>query len=351
MTVIPGDGYGGMMAHPQQARPPLAVFDRVGAWLAESGAASGPATNSEAPASAEISIDGARIRETPITIEPPSGRVFGIISEPVERPVVDTTLVLLNAGALRHIGPGRMWVEIARRWAARGVPCVRIDIEAIGEADGPEAIYDDVRKLYVPGLTEQVLRVLDVLEARGLPRRFVLGGLCSGAYWAFHGALDDERVACGLLVNSRAIYWDDSIVESREARKGGKLLSGSLWSRFFRGGVDPRRILEFARATLITLLRLPAHLLKRRSRRGQVDTALDRLRDAGKRIVFIFGEREPLLDELEREGQLARLDEWPNVEIERVPGRYHSLEPISAQKRVHEAVDRALEAELARATT
>ena len=348
VTVIPGDGYGAMMEHPQRAQPPLEVFERVGTWLAELSGAGAGATTPDAPSSAEMRVGDTRIRETAFTIEQPFGRAFGIVAEPVEGPVAETTLVLLNAGALRHIGPGRMWVEIARRWAARGVPCVRIDIESVGEADGVEGVYDEVRELYVPNLTKQVIDSLDALEARGMSRRFVLSGLCSGAFWAFHAALDDERVASALLVNSRAIYWDETLEDVREAQKAGKLLSGSLWSRFFRGGVDPRRILEFARASLRSLISLPARVLRRRAARGKVDAALDRLRDAGKRIVFIFGEREPLLDDLEREGQLARLDHWPNVEVERVPGRYHSLEPISAQGRVHEAIDRALETELQR---
>lgn len=349
VTIAPGVGYGNMMDHPQRSRPPREVFAAVKSWLAEGEPTCDSPAAVDGRATMELKVGDVLIRETPITIEEDFGRAFGIVAEPVDGPTAEICLVLLNAGALRRVGPGRMWVEIARRWAAKGVPCVRLDIEAIGEADGAEAVYDEVRELYVLGLVDQVIDALDALESRGLPRRFVLAGLCSGAHWSFHAALQDERVASALLVNSRALYWDATLDATREARKSSKLLTGSLWSRFLRGGVSPRRVFEFASAILLTLVRLPISMAKRRAGRRLVDDAFDRLRDAHKRVLFIFGEREPLLDDLEREGQLARLDRWPNIEIEQVPGRYHSLEPISAQRRVHEALDRALEVELDRA--
>ena len=60
---------------------------------------------------------------------------MGILTEPVG-PAVDLCAVWLNAGPQRRIGPNRMWVETARRWAALGVPSVRVDLAAIGDADG-----------------------------------------------------------------------------------------------------------------------------------------------------------------------------------------------------------------------
>ena len=44
----------------------------------------------------------------------------------------------MNAGGVRHIGPNRMWVEAARRWAAQGIPSARVDFIRVGESDGDE---------------------------------------------------------------------------------------------------------------------------------------------------------------------------------------------------------------------
>ena len=43
-------------------------------------------------------------------------------------------------------------------------------------------------------------------------------------------------------------------------------------------------------------------------------------------------------------------ERWPNVKLELIPGRDHTLRPLYSQERAHEALDRALDRELARGT-
>src|SRR5205823_13947176 len=132
-------------------------------------------------------LDSGGVRETPITIEQPFGHLFGVIAEPPTAGPLATAagrqaelaVLLLNAGAIRRVGPNRMWVEAARRWAALGVPTLRLDLEGLGDADGEASRFADVAELYVPRFIDQVRDALEVLEARGVARRFVLAGLCS----------------------------------------------------------------------------------------------------------------------------------------------------------------------------
>src|SRR5205823_6146413 len=81
---------------------------------------------------------GTTIVERPTALEFAGGRQFGMISEPAHGEREPLCAVLLNGGALRRIGPNRTWVELARRWSARGIPTVRIDFEGIGDSDGDE---------------------------------------------------------------------------------------------------------------------------------------------------------------------------------------------------------------------
>ena len=61
----------------------------------------------------------------------------------------------------------------------------------------------------MPDYVAQVRAVLDALQRRGLPRRFLLAGLCAGAYWSLHTALEDDRVAAVGLLNPRELTEED----------------------------------------------------------------------------------------------------------------------------------------------
>jgi len=362
VDVARGAGYGAMMAGPEQALAPTRVFAQVDAWLrATAGDGSGaPGAASQAPGTAsrgdgaleavELTVAGTRVRETPLTVDQPFGQLFGILTEPAEAPAAELCALMLNAGAIRRIGPNRMWVEIARRWAARGVSTLRLDIEGLGDADGDASRFTEVAEFYVPELVDQVLATLDVLATRGPYRRFVLSGLCSGAYWSFHGALRDERVVAALMLNPRAMFWNPSLGVVRGFRRG--LLRRSSWHRVLRGEVPLTQVVALAEKTPVALASFPRRTLaRRRARRlggDELDDALDQLREAGKHILFAFSENEPLYEELEREGHWDRRDHWPNVTFEFIPGRDHTLRPIESQRRAHELLDRALERELGR---
>jgi alpha-beta hydrolase superfamily lysophospholipase len=368
VTLSAGTGYGEMMARPHDAISPLAVFAEVSGWLKVSASTAGPSTTQPAApgkegepgqahavptsSSIELEMDGTRIRETPITIAQPFGNLFGVLAEPLSGSDGDTCAVLLNAGAIRRIGPNRMWVETARRWSALGVPTVRLDLEGIGDADGDSGAFGEMAGLYVPELVEQVRGALDRLAALGYGPRFVLAGLCSGAYWGFHAALNDERVVGAYLLNARALFWDPTLEVTREVRKA--FLRWSAWRKVLRGEVPMERMARLVRRTPgVFARRAVAHVAQRAAQQArggdQLDLALDQLRDDGKRIELMFSAGEPLYEELESEGRLARLGRWPNVGLEMIAGNIHTLRPAEAQASAHQALDRALDGELRRA--
>ncbi len=354
-----GAGYAAMTSHPQQASAPVSVMERVGSWLEHApvvtGAASADgASGSGAAAAAEVrGTDTARVQsrggsviETPIMIEQRFGRLAAVLAAP-EQPTASVDglcAVLLNAGAVRRIGPNRMWVEAARRWAAAGVPTLRLDVEGLGDADGDPAPYAADAGLYVPALVPQVIAALDELELRGAGTRFVLGGLCAGAYWSLHAALDDPRVVAALMINPRALVWDSGLLPARDLRK---LLSSDVTLAKIREQASGPRVRALARYVLTT----PTRTVARHARADAEDdhAIVDRLERSGKRALFVFAENEPLHDELASSGELARLERMPNVTIEYLRVRDHTLRPCRMQREAQALLDRALERELSSA--
>ena len=81
-------------------------------------------------------------------------------------------------------------------------------------------------------------------------RRFVLVGLCSGAYLAYHTAIADARVAGQVLVNPYAFEWkegDPVAPRLREAIHSTRfyvraLLDPGIWARALRGDVNAMHI-------------------------------------------------------------------------------------------------------------
>ncbi|MBV9310772.1 MAG: alpha/beta fold hydrolase [Solirubrobacterales bacterium] len=368
VRVAPGEGYGAMTSHPQRAQAPREVMALVTRWLEEGreargragsetpsapkpytpGPESAVATSQARPKTVMSSAGGVEVAETPFSIPQPFGALRGIISEPVGKQEHGVCALLLNAGAVRRTGPSRMWVELARRWAGRGVNVVRLDVEGIGDSDGDAGAYAEDAGLYVPRLIPQVLHSMDVLEQRGLGSRFVLVGLCAGAYWSFHAALQDHRVSAALMLNPRALIWDEDLAPARDF----KALLGSKrsWSRI-RRNATPERV----RALSVWMLGAPKRKLTRRdeavSKQQAQDEALDKLRTMPTRAMFLFATGEPLEEELAESGWLSLLEQQSNVTIERIPVRDHTMRPTWAQGLVHQALDRALERELADAGT
>jgi alpha-beta hydrolase superfamily lysophospholipase len=365
LTVAAGDGYAAMMmAELPHAVSAYAVFDTVASWLRshvvsvdrerDVGPCQGPGRTTVA----EIPMpDGTCVRETPITISHPLGDPVGILTEP-EGQAVGLCAVWLNAGPQRRIGPNRMWVEAARRWAAHGVPSFRVDLAAIGDAQGDSRKLLDVRCYYTDAYLEQVRLVLDTLEARGLGPRFVLGGLCAGAYWSLRIAQDDTRVSAAAALNPAYVVYDgglsNAIGQSRALAP--RLFRRATWVRALRGEASPSVHLRSLRTILKALarsaLRAPSRVLERNvaTSENEVTRAFDRLREQDQRALILFAGEERLHGQLLAAGRLTGLERWPNVSVEHIAlaGDMHTLRPPSLQQQAHRLLDELLQGELER---
>ncbi len=351
VEVAPGDGYATLTSTPQQSRTPAVAIAATVDWLAGVPPGDRAPPCRQTPRAADhvdLDIDGVAIRERPFVIEEPGGRLHGVLAEPVGDARQELRALLLNAGAVRRVGPGRLWVEMARSWAAAGVSTLRLDMAAIGDSDG-ERDYSDDAALYVPEMVDQSLTALEAWdssgESAGQPR-YLIAGLCSGAYWGFHVALRDPRARSLIMLNPRALYWHQALEVTRDARKMMRVGRGSYWKRMLTGRVSARRVLSVLGWAVRAPVEVPRVARERRRGRREIEAGFDQLRDEGKRVLLVFGEDEPLDEELRAEGLLARSDRWPEITVERLTGRDHTLRPIPTQQRLHALMDRALAREM-----
>jgi pimeloyl-ACP methyl ester carboxylesterase len=352
LTTADGPGYGRMVTSPQFAETPRQVFAQTISWLASPSPITAAASDSP-PASASVSsadhaelrVGEVTIRETPFEFDYDGKRLAGVLAQPgTPRPSGATICaVLLNAGAVRRIGPNRMWVEAARRWAARGVPCLRLDAVGLGDSDGDERLYYRTSEFYSREIAEQVLAALDELESRGLAGEFLVGGLCSGAYWAFYAALADERVRGLILINLWSFVWSEEIAAARDARRARTLLRSGAWRDVARIALGEGRIGRLVRIRLKSVVgaaRREGSTLAALSE--AIDDALGRLRERDVQTLLLLSLGEPLGKDFVADGRIARLAEWPNLRLEQIPIEDHIFRAVWAQRHVHGALDDAV---------
>jgi len=75
---------------------------------------------------------------------------------------------------------------------------------------------------------------------------------------------------------------------------------------------------------------------------GTIDRSLEMLRDRGVEALLLLSEGEPLAEDFVADGRIARLGEWPNLRVVRIPIADHTFGPSWAQRHVHAAFDGAL---------
>jgi hypothetical protein len=134
----------------------------------------------------------------------PGGILVGIVTEPKEISA-NAVVVMSNVGLNHRVGPSRIWVELARRLAERGVVSLRFDVSGLGDSEPRGDLLSDIDR--------SVLDLTDALDWLGTqyPPRFVLVALCSGCDNAHRVATRDPRVVGAVFLDGYTYvtpgYW------------------------------------------------------------------------------------------------------------------------------------------------
>jgi pimeloyl-ACP methyl ester carboxylesterase len=302
--VVPG--FLGMVATPHAAQVPSNMLFALSNYLA------GCTTRSDIPAVAPspkddwsdsmevMTSDGSQLVERALYVDE-SRTLFAIsteLSQRSERPLHAHGVVMLNCGASSHIGPNRLYVELARRWAARGYYVLRVDLAGLGDsATRPGEHYNEV---YPPRALEDVSAAINFLRTNFAVENVTLAGLCSGAYHALRSAVAGLHVNTVMLINPLTFYWKQGsklsdLQDAEVVRNPGiyaeKVRSLQSWRKVMSGRVNLWRVLMiFLRRLLMTIggrardvarlfnIRLPQDL----------GWELVSLASRGVRVVFLF---------------------------------------------------------------
>jgi len=226
--------------------------------------------------------------ETPLVLGP-ARHLVGTLTDPGNGGT--TCAIILSAGLLQRSGPHRLHVDLARALAASGIATVRYDASGLGDS-GPRP---DALPLMEVAHREP-REVMDDLAARFGFGRFLLMGICSGAYCAFKAAVRDPRVAGAALINPQDFVGDADWEPYVQARRylTGSVLRPRAWLNLVTGRVDYRRLVGTLAGQVGRRLRgraSPAVDLA-----AGIRAELATLRERGQRVLFALADRDASVD-------------------------------------------------------
>lgn len=355
-------GFAAMLTDPHKSELPERSFATIERWLAQrrhrSSAVFSATRSAPSPAADAYAY---AVPERILRIGPQ--KLFGILSEAKSQPNGErprassrTAAIFLNPGAIHRIGMNRMYVGLSRSWAARGVPSLRFDISSIGDSAAESGSAEN--RLYSKHAVWDVQAAMGELVSQGVAEQFVLVGLCSGAYAAFHSALADARVSGLLLINPQTFEYKDGDSLEVQRRKNfsearyyqRSLFRASSWAKALRGNVD----FSYIAGVLATRARAVAQsrweLLRQSIVAGRVPSSLYRqlrgLCDRGCRVSCIYTGDDPGLEHF-REALILHeraLLRHPGFSLDVIAGPDHTFTPLWSQVRLGELLERRLKA-------
>jgi len=307
---------------------PIEDIERVGSWL--SSAAPAEAVSVKVPKKAEaVAVadgpEGRSVIERPISLGPHG--LFGIVTEVPGR-VSGPAILFLNVATEPHIGPARLWVELARQWAALGLRSVRVDMSGLGESPVRPGEPEFVIRL--PSAFDDVREIAAAVNPEN-PRDVVLVGLCSSAYQALDSAFD-LRPRGVIALNPVLTFQPPEMLTSGEihARRHVALPRTSVVQQFH--GEGPLSAIRKRFPKLAWRIRTLMAMGKRPS------VWLKELTGSDVYVMLLCGDREARPFQGTSAGVLAKLSASGRFRFEYIPGLDHGLLVEGHRERIRQIV-------------
>jgi dienelactone hydrolase len=250
-------------------------------------------------------ISGASAPERTFTERPvrfgPGQRIFGIVVPPAEpSPPERPAIVLLPAGAVNRCGTHRLYVTMARRWAALGFTVLRVDLSGIGDTPAPPGTTESL--VYPRDGYDDISAAIDFISREAGTPRVILAGLCSGADFTFQVARRQAGLTGAIMMNPR------TFLDLNLGRVEGPPVTA------------------------------PEALAASREESLRVTAGFQEISERGVDALLIVSKPDPGIDfvDLHAPEEMKRAEALPRFRRVNVPGTDHTFTTISSQRLVLE---------------
>ncbi len=277
---------------------------------------------------------------------------FGLISEPARNKPSGKAIVLVNSGAVHRIGPNRLYVALARRWAASGHIVLRLDLPGIGDS------------LPRPGEPENVVYSRTAINDVGLALQYLRShytvdecysmGLCSGAYHSLKAALTTTLKGV-VVINPLTFFWKEGMsleyadfrVANDAMRYRRTAFQFSSWLKLVQGRVDLgelTRVLAMRASSILASRWRNITAATGLPAKDDLGQELHNIASRGTQINFVFAASDPGQELLRLQGGAAakRLIARGNIEIAILEDANHTFTGGASRQQLTAVLSAAL---------
>lgn len=272
-------------------------------------------------------------------------KIWGILQNPADTVNPSEVLVIFVHGSAGYrIGPHRIFVDYARELAQCGIKSFRFDFVGCGFSEGekPKAQKSNSGHPVEPHYIEQLYTITTVLKENLKPKKIILFGICSGAYYSLKYTYY-KHVDHLVLLSPSPLEKDDVTIELNKSKYGmkqylNKLFYLSTWKKLLKAQINFSMVIKpFA---LFYYLVVHKMLRKKDPQSKAEKTGAAPLRIKTQSALLIFAENDP-------EAPIARKQVAGELQSSTIPfeqeiikGANHSFYSLKWKK---EILDRFME--------
>ena len=215
------------------------------------------------------------MRERAIQFGSHSGLV-GIVTLPDQPATPKCALLMANIGLHHRAGPYRLFTELARRVAGRGLLALRFDLSGLGDSTPRSGTLGDVER----GVLD-MSEAMDWLQSKLGVERFILIGLCSGVDAIHPVATRDTRVTGAIFIDGYTYPTVGQFIRRHTVR----YLQLRRWTRYFARRRAVRGTEPIAPAAGAAQQQM---FVREYPQLSQFRADVRRMVDRGSRLLFIW---------------------------------------------------------------